>query len=97
MGIIRSQEEKDFIVNEYLSSNLTLTEYSKSKNIPYSTLYDWLKRQNNYDEGFKDVTELVKEFKSITNINSNIKLKYNNLELEFDLNILKQVIEALHD
>ena len=82
-------------VQSYLSSNLSLTQYSKENNLCKSTLATWLRQYNSANlvsnNSFQDVTPMLKQEPIVSN--SNIKLTLpNGVSLEFDSSILPQVI-----
>ena len=88
--------ERAQYVQDYLSSNLSLTKYSEIHNLKKSTLATWLRHYNSADlignNSFQDVTPMLKQEPIISN--SNIKLTLpNGISLEFDSSILPQVMK----
>lgn len=54
-----SQEEKEYLVGEYLSSGLSQREFCESIGLSPSTLYSWLRRGTGQSVG--NVVELIPE------------------------------------
>ena len=91
-----SADEKAQYVQGYLSSNLSLKEYSEANNLSKSTLATWVRHYNSANEiastSFQNITPVLKQDIDIPS--SNIKLTLpNGISIEFDSSILHQVIE----
>ena len=91
-------EEKAHHVQSYLSSNLSLTQYSKENNLHKSTLATWLRLYNSANlmanNSFQDVTPIIKQEPVISNTNIKLTLP-NGIILEFDYSIFSHVIKEL--
>ena len=59
-------DEKAQHVQNYLSSNLSLTQYSKENNLHKSPLATWLRHYNSANlianNSFQDVTPIIKQY-----------------------------------
>lgn len=93
-----SADEKAQYVQGYLSSNLSLTKYSKANNLCKSTLATWIRHYNSANiianNSFQDITPIIKNEADTSN--SNIKLTLpNGIILEFDYSIFSHIIKEL--
>ena len=85
-------------VQSYLSSNLSLTQYSKENNLCKSTLATWLRQYNSANlvanDSFQDITPIVKDSTLATT--TNVKLTISNgIVLEFDVSLLHLILEEI--
>jgi len=91
-------DEKAHHVQSYLSSNLSLTQYSNENNLHKSTLATWLRLYNSANlmanNSFQDVTPIIKQEPIISNTNIKLTLP-NGIILEFDYSIFSHVIKEL--
>lgn len=91
-------EERAHHVQSYLSSNLSLTQYSKENNLHKSTLATWLRLYNSANlmanNSFQDVTPIIKQEPIISNTNIKLTLP-NGIILEFDYSNFSHVIKEL--
>ncbi len=102
---MKTQKTKDeilSIINEYKQSGLSLNKFSKERNLPLSSLSRWVREYSlhTYDDSpkFYKVTDVVKNKESnARNEYKVINVSYKNLELKFDVSILKDVLEVLND
>lgn len=102
---MKTQKTKDeilSIINEYKQSGMSLNKFSKDRNLPLSSLSRWVRKYSlhTYEDSpkFYKVTDVVKTKKSNVCIQSKvINVSYKNLELRFDVSILKDVLEVLND
>ena len=80
--ILNTKNERAQYVQDFLSSNLSLAQYSKENNLCKSTLATWLSHYNSSNlvanNSFQDITSIVKD-NSLAPSNGNVKLtKYIN-------------------
>ena len=110
MGMHRSKDEKLAIINDFLNSQLSIRQYCVRKGIPLSTLSGWLRIYNasivvdsNDDispvPNFYNVTSLAKDNSDYNKkeISKNVKLNIKGITLEFDVSILRNVLEVFND
>lgn len=110
MGLHRSKDEKLAIINDFLNSQLSISQYCKKMRIPASTLSGWLKIYNasimgaSHDDispvpSFYNVTSLAKDNLDYNQnkTSKSVKLNIKGITLEFDVSILRNVLEVFND
>lgn len=97
----KNKDEIHLILKDYKESGLSLSSFCLERNIARSTLSTWIKKYDtdlNNESKFYKVTDIVKDTTIQTNnISRVINLSYKDLDLKFDLGILKDVLEVLND